>query len=100
MSSRHSHTFAPEKQLNIIDMKYRDEDYHVDDFDSFKGFDDAEEDYLNDEEEYLDEEDFHDEYDDFNDPDFLKELTWEAMTDGQYGDMPEGFDGDYSFMGY
>lgn len=25
--------------------------------------------------------------------------TWDAMTDGMYGDMPEGFDGDYSFMG-
>lgn len=26
--------------------------------------------------------------------------TWDALTDGQYGDMPEGFDGDYSFMGF
>ncbi len=26
--------------------------------------------------------------------------TWDAMTDGQYGDMPDGFDGDYSFLGY
>ena len=26
--------------------------------------------------------------------------TWNAMTDGQYGDMPEGFDGDYDFLGY
>lgn len=25
--------------------------------------------------------------------------TWDAMTDGMYGDMPDGFDGDYSFMG-
>lgn len=25
---------------------------------------------------------------------------WDALTDGQYGDMPEGFDGDYSFLGY
>jgi hypothetical protein len=23
--------------------------------------------------------------------------TWNAMTDGQYGEMPEGFDGDYDF---
>ena len=29
-----------------------------------------------------------------------KEDDWDAMTDGQYGDMPEGFDGDYSFLGY
>ena len=26
--------------------------------------------------------------------------TWNAMTDGQYGDMPEGFDGDYDFTGH
>lgn len=26
--------------------------------------------------------------------------TWDAMTDGQYGDMPEGFDGDFDFLGY
>ena len=25
---------------------------------------------------------------------------WDAMTDGQYGDMPEGFDNDYDFLGY
>lgn len=25
--------------------------------------------------------------------------TWDAMTDGMYGDMPEGFDGDYDFLG-
>lgn len=28
-----------------------------------------------------------------------KEETWDAMTDGMYGDMPSNFDGDYSFMG-
>ncbi len=26
--------------------------------------------------------------------------TWDAMTDGMYGDMPEDFNGDYSFLGY
>lgn len=25
--------------------------------------------------------------------------TWDAMTDGMYGDMPEGFDGDFDFLG-
>lgn len=29
-----------------------------------------------------------------------EEDVWDAMTDGMYGDMPEGFDGDYSFLGY
>ncbi len=26
--------------------------------------------------------------------------TWDAMTDGMYGDMPEGFAGDFDFLGY
>ena len=26
--------------------------------------------------------------------------TWNAMTDGQYGNLPEGFDGDYDFTGH
>lgn len=25
--------------------------------------------------------------------------SWDAMTDGMYGDMPDGFDGDYDFLG-
>lgn len=25
--------------------------------------------------------------------------NWYAMTDGMYGEMPEGFDGDFEFMG-
>lgn len=38
-------------------------------------------------------------YDDWGDRDYASD-TWDALTDGQYGDMPEGFDGDYSFLGY
>ena len=30
----------------------------------------------------------------------LDEMTWDAMTDGMYGDMPEGFDGDFDFLGF
>ena len=44
-------------------------------------------------------EEMHDDCDDCYDSDW-KEDTWYAMTDGAYGDMPDGFDGDYSFMGY
>ena len=25
--------------------------------------------------------------------------SWDAMTDGMYGDMPDGFDGDCDFLG-
>lgn len=39
-----------------------------------------------------------DPYDDY-DFDSRKE-SWYAMTDGQYGDMPDGFDGDYDFLGF
>lgn len=37
-------------------------------------------------------------YDD-RDIDYAAE-TWDAMTDGMYGDMPDGFDDDYSFLGH
>ena len=40
-----------------------------------------------------------DDYDYDYDYDYERD-TWYAMTDGQYGDMPDGFDGDYSFLGY
>ena len=33
---------------------------------------------------------------DYND--YLRD-SWDAMTDGMYGDMPDGFDGDYDFLG-
>ena len=33
---------------------------------------------------------YHDEY---------ERDSWDAMTDGMYGDMPDGFDGDYDFLG-
>ena len=29
-----------------------------------------------------------------------KRETWDAMTDGMYGDMPDGFEDDYDFLGY
>ena len=34
-----------------------------------------------------------------NDIDYAAE-TWDAMTDGMYGDMSDGFDDDYSFLGH
>lgn len=30
--------------------------------------------------------------------DYMKD-SWDAMTDGMHGDMPDGFDGDYDFLG-
>lgn len=38
-------------------------------------------------------------YNDYDNTDYMRD-TWDAMTDGQYGDMPEGFDGDFDFLGY
>ena len=35
---------------------------------------------------------------DGEDYDYMQD-TWDAMTDGMYGDMPEGFSGDFDFLG-
>jgi hypothetical protein len=48
--------------------------------------------------------DYCSDYDDYDyryadDFDWRKE-SWYAMTDGQYGDIPEGFDGDFDPYGY
>lgn len=37
---------------------------------------------------------------DYYDCEYTLEDTWDAMTDGMYGDMPEGWDGDLEFLGY
>ena len=37
--------------------------------------------------------------DDYDSNDFRRD-AWDAMTDGVYGDMPEGFRGDFDFLGY
>lgn len=50
-----------------------------------------------DEEDY----DFYDNScDDYQDDTDWRAEAWYAMTDGQYGDMPEGFDGDFDFLGF
>ena len=43
--------------------------------------------------------DYYEGYDYPDDYDYERD-TWNAMTDGQYGEMPEGFDGDYDFTGH
>ena len=35
----------------------------------------------------------------YDDYDYMAD-TWDAMTDGMYGDMPVGFDGDFDFLGF
>ena len=45
------------------------------------------------------EADYSEDYGDYDDHDYARD-TWDAMTDGMYGDMPDGFDGDYGFLGY
>ena len=44
-----------------------------------------------------DEEDNYDNDEYYSDTDCRRE-TWYAMTDGMYGDMPDGFDGDFDLM--
>jgi len=36
---------------------------------------------------------------DYVDKEYSDKSIWDAVTDGMYGDMPDGFDGDYDFMG-
>ena len=43
--------------------------------------------------------DYYDYDDGYDDHDCMRD-TWDAMTDGMYGDMPDDFDGDFSFLGY
>jgi len=42
--------------------------------------------------------DYRDESSHDEDQDCMRD-SWDAMTDGMYGDMPEGFDGDFDFLG-
>lgn len=35
----------------------------------------------------------------YNEPNYLED-TWDALTDGMYGDMPDGWGGDTDFLGY
>lgn len=60
---------------------------------------------------YMSNNDYEDDYeDDFEDYDCdcdeeyssrdYESDTWDALTDGQYGDMPDDFYGDYSSLGY
>ncbi|MDE7421438.1 MAG: WG repeat-containing protein [Muribaculaceae bacterium] len=42
--------------------------------------------------------DYKDDNDSYDDHDYMRD-SWDAMTDGMYGDMPEGFDGDFGFLG-
>ena len=53
-------------------------------------------DYSKDDVEYTSDDDYWESHKEDN----LMEDAWYAMTDGQYGDMPYGFDGDFTFLGY
>lgn len=50
-----------------------------------------------------DDDDYYlSDYDDWScssDDDYLRD-TWFALTDGMYGDMPAGWDGDTDFLGF
>lgn len=63
-------------------------------FDVSKRIDELEEEIERINSEYSYDRDF----DYYDEPDYARD-TWDAMTDGMYGDMPDDFDGDYSFLG-
>lgn len=90
----------------VLPLEYNIWKFYGKDFPTIKAFKDGVEhkyyfsqlnpDFIEDEDDDSD----NSYYDDYPDYDQMERDTWDAMTDGQYGDMPEGFDGDYSFLGY
>ena len=48
---------------------------------------------------YYEENGFFEEDEDNEEGEDYSRDTWDAMTDGMYGDMPDGFDDDYDFLG-
>lgn len=55
--------------------------------------------WYSDQHHLIKHEDCHSDYDGYDDDhDYMRD-TWDAMTDGMYGDMPDGFDGDYDWLG-
>ena len=47
---------------------------------------------------FSDDNDNEASYNDIDDVDYMRD-TWDAMTDGVYGDMPDGFNGNFDFLG-
>ncbi len=101
-----------EKGEEVLPLEYNVWKFYGKDFPTIK--------YFKGEEEHLvsfgtlnpsfNDEDDEEEFDDYfgsdgggysycDDNDYMRD-TWDAMTDGMYGDMPEGFDGDFDFLGY
>lgn len=94
----------------VLPLEYTVWKFYGKDFPTIKTFKDGEERtyrfeelnpaYRDPADDYEDDSDSRWYYDDGPDYDEMARDTWDAMTDGQYGDMPDGFDGDYSFLGY
>lgn len=101
-----------EKGEEVLPLEYRVWKFYGKDFPTIKTFKDGVEhtqyyeqlnpDYksdIDDDDDY-DYQNYSDSYNDYQDDTDWCEETWYAMTDGQYGDMPEGFDGDFDFLGF
>ncbi|MCH5325673.1 MAG: hypothetical protein J1E29_00545 [Duncaniella sp.] len=105
----YEHGIINEKGEEVLPLEYNIWKFYGKDFPTIKAFKDGVEhkfyfsqlnpDYIEDDDDDSDNSD-NSYYDDYPDYDQMERDTWDAMTDGQYGDMPEGFDGDYSFLGY
>lgn len=95
-----------EKGEEVLPLEYNIWKFYGKDFPTIKAFKDGVEHkfYFNQlNPNFIEDDDDDSEnsnYDDYPDYDQMERDTWDAMTDGQYGDMPEGFDGDYGFLGY
>lgn len=98
-----------ERGIEVLPLEYNIWKFYGKDFPTIKYFKGNEQytvrfDRLNPDlkNEMEDEEDRFRSYnysDDYDSDDYMRD-SWYAMTDGMYGDMPDGFDGDYDFLGY
>lgn len=94
-----------ERGEEVLPLKYKVWKFYGKDFPTIKYFKGTEEysvkfetlnpNLIDNEDE--DEDDSY--YSESEQEDYMRD-TWDAMTNGMYGDMPEGFDGDFDFLGY
>lgn len=103
---RYKQGIINENGEEILPLEYNIWKFYGKDFPTIKVFKDGVEhkfyfnqlnpDYRDDDNRKNYDNSYHNEYTDY---DQMERDTWYAMTDGQCGDMPEGFDGDFSFLG-
>lgn len=101
---RYEQGIIDENGNEVLALEYNIWKFYGKDFPTIKAFKDGVEHkyyYKELNPKYIDDDDISKtSYDNRYNYNQIKRDSWDAMTDGQYGDMPDEFDGDYSFLGY